>query len=94
MQFRKNYQQPVFEHGKFLIIDSHGGAEDIVGLVAAIKLAKNTGKTILGITVTNGRRDLEHATKDVMLACKMCKQSIPIYQGIHRLTQGQSRAYC
>jgi hypothetical protein len=36
---------------------------------------------IIGITVTNGRRSLEDATTDALLAVYLSGKSIPIYKG-------------
>jgi inosine-uridine nucleoside N-ribohydrolase len=70
------------EPQKSIIIDTHGGIEDIIGIMSAIQLAKLYDKTILGITCVNGRRNVHDAASDALLAIKLCNANIPIYLGI------------
>jgi len=54
-----------------IIIDTHGGLEDVIALIFSIKLAKKFHADIIGITTLNGRRSLEDATTDALLALKL-----------------------
>jgi inosine-uridine nucleoside N-ribohydrolase len=65
-----------------IIIDTHGGLEDVIAIMHSIKFAKFNKMEIIGITVTNGRRTLEEATTDALLAVVLSGASIPIYKGI------------
>jgi len=47
----------------------------------SIKFAKHNKMQIIGITVTNGRRTLEEATTDALLAVTLAGVEIPIYKG-------------
>ena len=47
----------------------------------SIKFAKHNKMQIIGITVTNGRRTLEEATTDALLAVTLACVEIPIYKG-------------
>ena len=69
------------ENDKFIIIDTHGGQEDILGLVTALKLANSYEKRIIGITCVNGRRNVDESVRDVLLAQKIAGTSIPVYKG-------------
>jgi inosine-uridine nucleoside N-ribohydrolase len=64
-----------------IIIDTHGGLEDVIAIMHSIKFAKFNKMEIIGITVTNGRRTLEEATTDALLAVILSGASIPIYKG-------------
>ena len=65
-----------------IIIDTHGGLEDVIAIMHSIKFAKFNKMEIIGITVTNGRRTLEEATTDALLAVVLSGASIPIYKGM------------
>jgi hypothetical protein len=41
-----------------IIIDTHGGLEDVIAIMHSIRFAKHNKMDIIGITVTNGRRTL------------------------------------
>ena len=64
-----------------IIIDTHGGLEDVIAIMHSIKFAKHNKMQIIGITVTNGRRTLEDATTDALLAVTLAGAEIPIYKG-------------
>jgi inosine-uridine nucleoside N-ribohydrolase len=66
---------------KKLIIDTQGGVEDIVALVYAIKAAQQKNIEIVGITCTNGRRTVEAAATDALIAVVATDSDIPIYKG-------------
>jgi hypothetical protein len=59
MKIRDEREIAVSELDKFLIIDTHGGEQDILGIVVALKLAQRFGRTVLGITCVNGRRTVD-----------------------------------
>jgi len=42
-----------------MIIDTHGGIEDIIGIISAIHLARIYDKEIIGITCVAGRRTVD-----------------------------------
>lgn len=81
MHVREMNEVTVSELDKYIIIDTHGGEEDIFGLVAAIQLAKKFHRTILGITCVAGRRPLDKAVEDALIALQITKSSIPVYKG-------------
>lgn len=64
-----------------IIIDTHGGLEDVIAIMHSIRFAKFNKMEIIGITVTNGRRTLEEATTDALLAVVLSGAQIPIYKG-------------
>lgn len=88
---REMNEVSVAELDKYIIIDTHGGEEDILGLVAAIQLAKKYHKIILGITCVAGRRPLERAVEDALIAQQITRSSIPVYRGSHRCMQDRNR---
>jgi inosine-uridine nucleoside N-ribohydrolase len=51
-----------------IIIDTHGGIEDVIAIIHSIRFAKQNKMQIVGITVANGRRTLEEAATDALLA--------------------------
>jgi inosine-uridine nucleoside N-ribohydrolase len=81
----------VTELDKYIIIDTHGGEEDILGLVAAIQLAKKYHKIILGITCVSGRRPMEKAVEDALIAQQITRSSIPVFKGSQLSMQGLSK---
>ena len=70
-----------------IIIDTHGGLEDVIAIMHSIKFAKFNKMEIIGITVTNGRRTLDEATTDALLAVVLSGVEIPIYKGNWLLIQ-------
>lgn len=57
-----------------IIIDTHGGLDDVIAILQAINLAKFYKVDIIGITVTNGRRSLQDAADDALLAVILAKK--------------------
>lgn len=69
------------EQHSYMIIDTHGGIQDIIGIISAIQLAKIYDKEIIGITCVGGRRTVDDAATDALLAIKLCNANIPIFKG-------------
>lgn len=69
------------QSSQYIIIDTHGGNEDVVAIVHAIRVAEVLGIKILGITCTNGIRTLEKAVDDALVANKIANAKIPIFKG-------------
>lgn len=81
MQVRKFNQIAVTELDKYIIIDTHGGPEDILAIALTLKLAANSDRVVLGITCSNGRRSLEQAVHDALLAQQIAGTSVPVFKG-------------
>jgi len=79
------------EQDKYLILDTQGGHEDILGLVVALKLAQRYNRIVLGITCVAGRRNLDEAARDALLAQQIAGTKFPVYKGTHILTKVQPR---
>lgn len=94
MHVRDMREIAVSELDKYIIIDTHGGAEDILGIVAALKLAQHSNRTILGITCVNGRRTLDQAVHDALVAQQIAGTSIPVFRGKYLSMKGLSKVYC
>ena len=47
------------EQHNAIIIDTHGGIEDVIGIISAINLSKIYEKDIIGITCVAGRRTVD-----------------------------------
>ena len=47
------------EQHSALIIDTHGGIEDIIGIISSIQLANLYEKQIIGISCVAGRRSVD-----------------------------------
>lgn len=72
---------------RYIIIDTHGGEEDILAIAVALRLAPSFGKIILGITCVNGRRTVEGAAHDALLAQIIAgNPQVPVYLGIFKST--------
>jgi inosine-uridine nucleoside N-ribohydrolase len=71
----------VSEIDKYIIIDTHGGEEDILGVFVAIQLAKRYHKIILGITCVAGRNTVETAVEHALIAQKIAGTHYPVFKG-------------
>lgn len=71
----------VNELDKYIILDTQGGHEDIIGLVAALKLAAHYDRTVVGITCVKGRRSLDSCVRDALIAQQIAGTSIPVFKG-------------
>ena len=69
------------ELDKYIILDCQGGAEDIVGIVSALRLAKQYDKVVLGITCVGGRRGINGAVRDALTALQIANTKLPVYKG-------------
>lgn len=69
------------EHHEVMIIDTHGGIEDIFSIMSAIYLSRIYEKKIIGITCVAGKRAIDDAVTDALLAVKLCNANIPVYKG-------------
>lgn len=81
MYVREMREIAVPELDKYIIIDTHGGAEDILAIAIALKLAQRYDKIVLGITCVNGRRTLDQAVHDALIAQQIAGTSVPVYRG-------------
>jgi len=75
------------ELDKYLIIDTHGGEEDILGIVAALQLAKKYDKIVLGITCVAGRNKVERAVEDALIAQQITGTRFPVFKGKQNITK-------
>jgi inosine-uridine nucleoside N-ribohydrolase len=87
-------EKSVTELDKYIIIDTHGGEEDIFGIVAAIQLAKKYDKTILGITCVAGRNTVERAVEHALIAQQITGTRIPVYKGNQYMTKELTIVCC
>lgn len=81
MHVREFNEVAVAELDKYIIIDTHGGAEDILAIAVALRLATKFHKIVLGITCVNGRRTLEQAVHDALVAQQIAGTSVPVFKG-------------
>lgn len=81
MHVREFREISVPELDKYIIIDTHGGEEDIVGIAVALALAERFEKIVLGITCVNGRRNLQQAAHDALVAQQIAGTKVPVYLG-------------
>lgn len=82
MHVREFREVSVPELDRYIIIDTHGGAEDILAIAVALKLAQRYDKTVLGITCVNGRRSLDQAVHDALVAQQIAGTTVPVFKGI------------
>jgi inosine-uridine nucleoside N-ribohydrolase len=85
MHVRELQEISVPELDKYIIIDTHGGVEDVLGIAVALKLAERYDKIILGITCVNGRRTVDQAVHDALVAQQIVGTKIPVYRGTSSL---------
>lgn len=71
----------VAEMDKYIIIDTHGGEEDVLGIVVALQLAKKYDKIVLGITCVAGRNTVEVAVQHALAAQEIVGTSVPVFKG-------------
>lgn len=71
-----------------IIIDTHGGLQDIIAIVFAYLYIKKAGLKIeiIGITCVAGKNSLENAVKSALVANKLLGAKIPVYKGTLTLT--------
>jgi inosine-uridine nucleoside N-ribohydrolase len=81
MHVREMREIFVPEQDKYLILDIQGGQEDVLALVAALKLAHHYDRVVLGITCVAGRRKLEESVRDALLAQQIAGTKFPVYKG-------------
>lgn len=67
-----------------LIIDTHGGLQDILAIVFAYQYIKKNGNNqeIIGITCVTGKNPVDDAIKSALVANKILGAKIPVYRGI------------
>lgn len=91
MHVREFREISVPELDRYVIIDTHGGEEDILAIAVALKMAQKHHKTVLGITCVNGRRSVEGAVHDALIAQQIAGTSVPVYKGNMQTMQVPSR---
>lgn len=64
-----------------------------MGIITAIGLAKIHEKQIIGITCVGGKRKVEDAVTDALLAVKLCHAKIPIYKGFFLFNSRRQEAH-
>lgn len=95
MQFRASLKKPFhLEPPAKLIIDTHGGLQDILAIVLAHRVIQNsgTGQEIIAITCVSGKNSIDHAVKSALIANKILGTKIPIYKGTLNFTKAKAKA--
>ena len=57
---------------KYVLIDTDAGGDDCQAIILAIREAKRTGKTIVGITCVDGNAYVKHVAINVAIAVSLC----------------------
>lgn len=74
-------QNSVSELDKYIILDTQGGHEDVIALVAALNLAAQNDRIVLGITCVAGKRNLEKCVRDALIAQQIAGSWVPVFKG-------------
>jgi purine nucleosidase len=77
---------------KYVIIDTDAGGDDAQAIILAIREARRTGKTILGITCIDGNAALDDVAINVLISVSLCGADIPVYKGNPSPTQDPAKA--
>lgn len=94
MHVREMREEPVAELDKYIILDTHGGHEDVIGLVAALRLATKNDRIVLGITCVGGRRKMDSCVRDALIAQQIAGTSFPVFKGILFLIKVPPKGLC
>ncbi len=68
-----------------MILDTQGGHEDVIGLVAALILAEKTDRVVIGITCISGRRKMDNCVRDALIAQQIAGTKVPVFKGTYLL---------
>jgi inosine-uridine nucleoside N-ribohydrolase len=92
MHVREMRQLTVSELDKYIILDTQGGHEDIIGLITALKLAAQHNRVVIGITCVKGRRSLDSCIRDALIAQQIAGTKVPVFKGITILNLGCTKS--
>lgn len=94
MHVRELRTNTVPELDKYIILDTQGGQEDVVALIAALNMAAKEDRTVLGITCVGGRRKIENCVNDALVAQQIAGTSVPVFKGFYCLIKDLKEVFC